>query len=139
MTLAHDTRYRRRVRLRTDGGREFLLDLPEAVMLRDGDGLALEGGEWITIRAANESLAEITCLHRHLLPRIAWHLGNRHVPTAVEEDRLLIQNDSVIVDMVRRLGALVRFVESPFYPEGGAYETSAASSDSNLNHDHDHG
>ena len=139
MTLSHDTRYRRRLRLRTDGGREFLLDLPQAVMLRDGDGLALEGGEWITIHAANERLAEITCVDRQLLPRIAWHLGNRHVPTVVEEDRLLIQNDSVIIDMVRRLGALVRFVEAPFYPEGGAYEIPAASPDSHLNHGHDQG
>ena len=107
-------------------------------MLRDGDGLSLEGEEWIAIRATNERLAEITCVDHHLLARIAWHLGNRHVPTVVEENRLLIRNDSVIVDMVCRLGAKVRFVESSFYPEGGAYEIPTTSSDSLLTHEREH-
>ncbi|NIO09877.1 MAG: urease accessory protein UreE [Deltaproteobacteria bacterium] len=129
VTLTHENRRRRRVRLITDGGQEFLLDLPHVATLKDGDGLALDSGEWITIRADNESLAEITCPNLHRLLRIAWHLGNRHVPTVVAEDRLLIRNDGIILHMVSQLGGMVRFVELPFYPEGGAYEDAAAGSE----------
>lgn len=121
VTLPYDARHRRRLRLTTDGGRDFLLDLPEATLMRDGDGIALEGGEWVVLRAAEETLAEITCGIPQNLVRIAWHLGNRHIPTEILQDRLLIRNDHVIVDMARRLGARVRIVEAPFDPEGGAY------------------
>ncbi len=121
VTLPYDARHRRRLRLTTDGGRDFLLDLPEATVMRDGDGIALEGGEWVVLRAAAETLAEITCALPKDLVRIAWHLGNRHVPTEILQDRLLIRNDHVIVGMVRRLGARVRIIEAPFDPEGGAY------------------
>jgi urease accessory protein len=41
--LQHDDRHRRRFAMRGEGGLEFLLDLPEATRLADGDGLVLEG------------------------------------------------------------------------------------------------
>ncbi len=121
VTLPYDARHRRRLRLTTDGGRDFLLDLPEATVMRDGDGIALEGGEWVVLRAAEETLAEISCALPQDLARIAWHLGNRHILTEILQDRLLIRNDHVIVDMARRLGARVHIIEAPFDPEGGAY------------------
>ncbi len=134
VTLPYDARHRRRVRLTTDGGRDFLLDLPEATVMRDGDGIALEGGEWVVLRAAEETLDEITCALPQDLARIAWHLGNRHLPTEIFQDRLLIRNDHVIVDMARRLGARVRIIEAPFDPEGGAYGDAHADAHKDEGH-----
>jgi len=119
--LPHDGRYRRRVTMRTEGGLVFLLDLPEATHLMHGDGLVLEDGSIIAVVAAEEPVMEITARDAHHLARIAWHLGNRHLPTEILPDRLRIAPDAVIEDMVRGLGGTVRRVEARFEPEGGAY------------------
>ncbi|HYI83120.1 MAG TPA: urease accessory protein UreE [Acetobacteraceae bacterium] len=121
VTLGFDDRYRRRHRYVGERGIEFLLDLEESTVLRDGDGLALEGGGYVLVRAAPEPLVEVTAETPEWLARLAWHLGNRHLPTRIEAGRLLIRDDHVIVEMLRGLGATVRRVSEPFDPEGGAY------------------
>ncbi len=121
LTLDFDDRHRRRRRYTAEGGLAFLLDLPEAAVLRDGDGLALEGGGFVLVRAAPEPLVEVTAETPERLVRLAWHLGNRHLPTRIEAGRLLIRDDHVVVDMLRGLGGAVRRVSEPFDPEGGAY------------------
>lgn len=119
--LAYDERYRRRVVLTCASGRRLLLDLAEPRVLGHGDALVTDEGETIEVRAAPERLAEISCADARELVRVAWHLGNRHLPTQILGNRLRIREDHVIVDMVRRLGAEVVPVEAPFDPEGGAY------------------
>jgi urease accessory protein len=120
VSLTYEDRYRRRGLLYADSGEEFLLDLPEATELRDGNVLVLEDGRQVLVRAAPEPLAEVRASGA-LLARLAWHVGNRHTPALIEADRLLIQRDHVIEDMLARLGAVVTHVEAPFTPEGGAY------------------
>jgi urease accessory protein len=122
VTLDFDDRFRRRRRYVGEKGLAFLLDLEEAVVLRDGDGLLLEQvGGVILVRAAPEPLVEVTAGTPEQLTRLAWHLGNRHLPTEIQADRLLIREDHVIVEMLRGLGAVLRKVDAPFNPEGGAY------------------
>src|SRR5207245_1125825 len=82
------------------------------------DGLQLEDGRWISVRAAAESLIEVTA-EPTFLTRLAWHLGNRHLPARIEPHRILIRRDHVIADMLSKLGATLRFIEAPFTPEGG--------------------
>jgi len=130
VTLVFDDRYRRRLRLLGDHGLDFLLDLPEPTVLHSGDALALEGGGYVEVQAAAEKLVEIRAPTERLFARLAWHLGNRHLPTQIETDRMLIRDDHVIIDMLRGLGAEVRQIEAPFDPEGGAY--------GQHNHDHRH-
>src|SRR3954451_23148831 len=101
--LPHDGRYRRRITMRTEGDLVFLLDLPEATRLMHGDGLVLEDGRVIQVIAAEEPVSEITARDAHQLARIAWHLGNRHLPTEILPDRLRIAPDAVIEEMVRGL------------------------------------
>src|SRR5260221_13378645 len=79
-TLRHDDRHRRRLRLTTDAGEPFLLDLARPARLVDGDGLALDDGGWVLVRAAAEDCVLVRCADRTALARIAWHLGNRHLP-----------------------------------------------------------
>jgi urease accessory protein len=121
--LDHDMRHRRRVRLTGEGGLALLLDLPAATTLRHGDALVLEDGRRVRVEARPEQLAELTCADAKALVRVAWHLGNRHLPTMIdgERGRLLIRRDHVIEEMARGLGARVAHIEAPFDPEGGAY------------------
>lgn len=133
--LDHDGRHRRRIALTGTGGLAFLLDLPEAVALRHGDGLLLEDGRVVRVEAAPEPLTEVTADDAHHLLRLAWHLGNRHLPAMIETTRILIRRDHVIADMVRGLGGRVREIEAPFDPEGGAYGGQSHG----HAHSHDHG
>ena len=60
------------------------------------------------------------CWHENL-PRIAWHVGNRHTPCQIADDHILIRQDVVLQAMLEQLGATVRQLTTPFMPEGGAY------------------
>ena len=135
--LPHDGRYRRRVTMRTEGDLVFVLDLPEATRLMHGDGLVLDDGRIIAIAAADEPVTEITANDAHHLSRIAWHLGNRHLPTEILPDRLRIEPDPVIEEMVRGLGGTVRRTEARFEPEGGAYEHGAGHDRGHTHHHND--
>ena len=133
VTLDYDSRSRRRIRLTDDGGGTFLLDLPAAVVLHEEDGLRLECGGWIAVATAPEPLAEVTCSDLRHLVRVAWHLGNRHLPTEIDGTTIYIRRDHVIEAMLQGLGARVRQVDRPFNPEGGAY------GDHGVTHGHEHG
>jgi urease accessory protein len=133
VTLAYIDRHRRRIVLADDTGLDFFLDLPDAVSLGHGDGLALDDGGIIKVMAANEDVADIACTDPVHFARIAWHLGNRHLPMEVlDELRLRIGWDHVIAAMVDGLGAKATRVRAPFHPEGGAYGPAGG-------HGHGHG
>ncbi len=124
--LDYDNRHRRRLAMRGTNGLTFLLDLPVAAGLRGGDALVLEDGRLIEVIAAPELLLEIRCAHSRHLARVAWHLGNRHLPTQMLPGSLRIRRDHVVTEMVAGLGAEVVEIEAPFDPEGGAYDTAAS-------------
>ena len=129
VTLAFDDRHRRRVRLTDDAGEPFLLDLAEATLLNDGDGLTLDGDGVIAVRAAPEAVLDIVGRDPAHTARLAWHVGNRHVPLQVLPDgRLRIRADHVLEGMLRGLDAEVTSLTAPFAPEPGAY----------AGHGHDH-
>ncbi|MGY6548089.1 MAG: urease accessory protein UreE [Roseinatronobacter sp.] len=115
--LDYDARLVRRKRLVTSQGRGFLVDLPEVTNLDAWWGMELEDGTVLEIVPADEALTEIS----GDLPRLAWHIGNRHTPCQIEDTRLLIRHDHVIEAMLTQLGARLRAVVAPFTPEGGAY------------------
>ena len=131
LTLDFDARHRRRIRLTGDRGTPLLLDLPRAVALAEGDGLRLEAGGWVAVRAAAEPVMEVRCADPQALARLAWHLGNRHLPTEISGEVLRIRPDPVIAGMLRGLGASVVETAAPFQPEGGAY--------GGHGHHHEHG
>lgn len=130
VVLDFDDRHRRRMAMMGTRGLEFLLDLENAVALRGGDALVLEDGRLVEVVAAPEPLVEIRGADPAHLVRIAWHLGNRHLPTQIVGKGLRIRRDHVIEEMVKGLGARVIEIEAPFDPEGGAYAPA---------HGHGHG
>jgi urease accessory protein len=114
-------RHRRRIALTGERGTAFLLDLPHAAALRDGDGLVLEDGAIVHVAGKVEPLIEIAAASPHDLARLAWHIGNRHTEMQVVGDKLRIRRDHVLQDMLRGLGARLTSIEAPFEPEHGAY------------------
>lgn len=138
VTLPCVERHRRRILMRDDGGAEFLLDLPEAVQMADGDGLRLEDGAVVRVVAAEEFVAEARCADPLHLARVAWHLGNRHLPVQVLADGgIRFPHDHVIEAMVAGLGAEVSHCRAPFQPESGAYSGSAGGGGGHV-HAHSH-
>lgn len=119
--LDYDARHRRRFRYQAEGGTEFLLDLARVRVLQDGDGLRLDDGRLIAVQAAAETLTEVRAADPAALLRLAWHIGNRHLPAQLDGERILIREDHVITAMLRGLGAELRTVQLPFAPESGAY------------------
>lgn len=140
--LDHDQRTRRRMVFTTEGGKAILLDMQRPVRLRDGDLLRLEDGALVRVEATPEPLIEIVAHSTAELVRIAWHLGNRHLPTQLlpgeDGGRLRIRQDHVIADMVVGLGGHWASVLAPFDPEGGAYEGSVATLGHSHGHNHGH-
>lgn len=117
VTLDYEGRFLRRRRLVSRAGLSFLVDLAETVSLNPGDAFQLQDGRLIGIAAAIEPCLRI----QGALPRLAWHIGNRHTPCRIEADRLIIRRDHVLEAMLTRLGARIAHAELPFCPEGGAY------------------
>jgi len=125
ITLAYEDRHRRRIKMATDDGDEFLLDLAVARRLNEGDGLQLDDGSIILVKAAAEDVLDISCATPAEAARIAWHIGNRHTPVQVLADGVLrIAYDHVLEHMVEGLGAMTTRLEAPFSPEPGAYAES---------------
>jgi urease accessory protein len=114
-------RHRRRIALTGERGTAFLLDLPHATALKDGDGLVLEDGAIVHVAGKAEPLIEIAAQSPHELARLAWHIGNRHAEMQLVGDRLRIRRDHVLEAMLRGLGARLSSIEAPFEPEHGAY------------------
>jgi len=121
VVLDADARQRRRSVLTGERGTRFLLDLPDATMLHDGDGLVLDDGSIIRVAGKAEPLIEIAVSSADDLALIAWHLGNRHTEMQIVGDKLRIRRDHVLEDMLRGLGARLTPIEAPFDPEAGAY------------------
>jgi urease accessory protein len=121
IVLTWVVRHRRRIRMTSTGGKEFLLDLPKAAALADGDQLVLDDGSRVRVCASAEPVADIEADSPAALTRIAWHLGNRHWPTQLLDNGLRIRFDHVLVDMVEGLGGRVTLRDAAFHPESGAY------------------
>ncbi len=115
--LDADDRHRRRIRLKGEGGTDVLLDLDEAVALRDGDGIVLDDGTTVLVTGQAEPLLSLAARSPLDMVRLAWHLGNRHTPVQIGGDKIFIRHDHVLEEMARRLGASVEPVEAPFDPE----------------------
>ena len=118
VALDLEGRRKRRHVVETRKGETILVDLEVAPALRHGHGLVLEDGTVIRIEALVEPVLDITAPD---LVRIAWHLGNRHLPTEIRPGALRIRADHVIAGMLAGLGAEIHACEAVFEPEGGAY------------------
>ena len=118
ISLSYDERFLRRKKLISYNGIEFLVDLKNTISLKKDDVFKLDSGLLINVRYKIEELLEIK---GNNLMHLIWHIGNRHIPCQIEENRILIQNDKVIEEMILRLHGQTKVVLEAFDPEGGAY------------------
>ena len=114
------------------------LDFAEPVRLRTDDALVLDDGGLIEVVAEPEPLIEVRAADLPSLARLAWHLGDRHVPVEIAERKLRLKRDEAIEALLQSLGAKVTAIEAPFEPEGGAYEAAAAHGHDHHGHGHHH-
>jgi urease accessory protein len=127
ITLDAGDRHRRRVVLKAEGGISILLDWPQPVLLKDGDGLLLDNGALVQVVGEPEPLLELGARSPLALLRLAWHIGNRHADVQISGERLRIRRDHVLEEMAAGLGAMVVPIEAPFDPEPA------------FSHEHGHG
>jgi urease accessory protein len=132
--LDWDVRQKSRFDATDSTGRALGVLLPRGSVVRGGDVLVVEDGSLIRVLAAPQAVLRVTACPEHGgpadLPRAAYHLGNRHVPLEVKPDHLQLEPDPVLADMLRAMHLIVREVNAPFEPEGGAYAAA------HTHHDH---
>ena len=156
LSLTYEERTRSRLRATTLSGEDVGLDLPRGTVLRHGDRVVSAQGEALEISAKPEDLIEVRAADALTLSRIAYHLGNRHVPVQIGLDSnqlgyLRLQPDHVLQGMIERQGGTVTPLTAAFDPESGAYgyggmmghshgPTHAAHEHGpDCDHDHQHG
>ena len=145
--LDWDVRQKSRIEATDSQGRALQVFLPRGTVLRGGDVLVAEDGSLIRVKSAPQPVLVVTHCPDHGTPfdllRAAYHLGNRHVPLELQPDRLLLEPDHVLADMLRAQHLIVTEATGAFEPEGGAYEPGAHAHDHGHSHghghDHDHG
>ena len=118
ISLSYEERFIRRKKRIANNGTEFLVNLQETVSVDENHYFELENGNLIKVISKEENLIEVT---GNNLKQIIWHIGNRHLPCQIDENRILIQDDAVILDMILKLHGNVKKVFEKFKPEGGAY------------------
>ena len=119
-------------------GGAFEIDLHEPTRLRTDDLMLLDDGGLVEVVAAPEPLIEARAADVAALSRLAWHLGDRHVPIQVLPNRIRARCDAAVEELLKMLGAKTTVLEAPFEPEGGAYESSHAHDHAHHDHDHAH-
>lgn len=139
VALDWDVRQKSRFDLTDSSGRTLGVFLPRGTVVRGGDVLVVEDGSLVRVDAAPQTLLAVTHCSEHGsafdVLRAAYHLGNRHVTLALKPDRLLLEPDHVLADMLRQMHLIVNEVEEAFEPESGAY---AAGGHAHGGHDHGH-
>jgi urease accessory protein len=135
LELPFELRQKSRLRARLASGEEVGLMLARGTVMRGGDVVKTMDGREVQIVAAKEKLLHI---ESDQLARVAYHLGNRHVPVQVGQGFLRIAEDHVLEEMARKLGARVSHIEAPFEPEAGAYHRHDEMGHGGKIHDHHH-
>jgi len=143
LKLPFDSRQKSRLKTKLVSGEEVGLLLPRGEILRGGDLVTASDGRVIEVVAEPEKLLHI---ESDSLPKVAYHLGNRHVAVQVGQTFLRIAEDHVLEEMLKKMGAKVSRVEAPFEPEAGAYAGGHHQHDEmghggkihDHHHDHDH-
>ena len=118
ISLTYDQRLLRRKKLISDNGTEFLVNLPKTKSLKENQAFKLQNGHLIIIKNKKENLLEVKSKN---LNQLIWHIGNRHIPCDIQKNKIFIQYDQILINMIIKLGGKVKKVFKPFKPEGGAY------------------
>ena len=105
IVLTWEQRRWMRGRFTTVQGRKIGIALPTGTILVPG-AILYVGADWyLKIEAAIEPVLEIFPSGYNEAVKIAFEVGNRHFPLALEESKILVPDDKVMVRLMERLGA----------------------------------
>ncbi|OYT89747.1 MAG: urease accessory protein UreE [Burkholderiales bacterium PBB6] len=141
--LDWDVRQKSRFDATDSQGRHLGVFLPRGTVVRGGDVLVAEDGSLVAVKAAPQPVLEVRTCTEHGSPfdllRAAYHLGNRHVPLALQPGHLTLEPDHVLADMLRQMHLIVTETSAAFEPESGAYAAGGHGHGHDHSHDHGHG
>ena len=136
--LDHEQRRAQRCAVTGVKGTKIDIDLAEPARLRTDDILVLDDGGLVEVVAAPEPLLEARAGDVSALARLAWQLGDRHIPVEMLPNRIRVRRDDSVAALLKSLGAKTAEIEAPFEPEGGAYSAHSHGHDDAHGHDHHH-
>lgn len=140
--LDWDTRSKSRFDATDSTGRRLGVFLPRGQVLRGGDVLVAEDGSLVRVIAKPQPVLVVRHCSEHGSPfdllRAAYHLGNRHVQLELQTERLQLEPDHVLAEMLRHMHLIVDEALAPFEPEAGAYAGGGHQHGHGHPHDHAH-
>ena len=118
LVLTWEQRRWMRGRFTTAQGRKIGIALPTGTTLAPGSILYVGEDWYLKIEAAIEPVLEIFPSNYNEAVKIAFEVGNRHFPLALEESKILVPDDKVMVRLMERLGAPWERRQAIFDPIG---------------------
>ncbi|PZX07346.1 urease accessory protein [Psychrobacillus insolitus] len=91
-------------RVKTDHGREIGIRLSESRELSAGDVLYMDEKNIILIEVFPDDVIVIEPRNMNEMGTIAHQLGNRHLPAQFEDDKMLVQYDYLVEELLEDLG-----------------------------------
>ena len=120
LRLTWEERRWTRKRVVTTAGRALALALPTGSVLRPNDVIAVGDDWYLEVEGRPEPVIAIAPRGRDEAVRVAFDVGNRHFPLALDGDGLLVPDDSAMEQLVARLGVPWRRLDAVFDPIGKA-------------------
>ena len=118
LVLAWEQRRWMRGRFTTARGRKIGIALPTGTTPAP-DSILYVGPEWyLRIEAATEPVLEVLPSGYKEAIKIAFEVGNRHFPLAMQESKILVPDDTAMVRLMDRLGASWERRQAVFNPIG---------------------
>jgi urease accessory protein len=118
LVLAWEQRRWMRGRFTTAKGRKIGIALPTGTTPAP-DSILYVGPEWyLKIEAATEPVLEVLPAGYKEAIKIAFEVGNRHFPLAMQESKILVPDDTAMVRLMDRLGASWERRQAVFNPIG---------------------
>ena len=115
--LTWEQRQKTRQILTTQAGREIGIKLPTGTRLAPGCVAYVGDGYHVTVVAAAEDVWIVPCADRLSLARVAYELGQRHLPVELDGDRVAVGYDHTLEELWRRLGVRGLRRRQPFLAE----------------------
>ncbi|MDE3178579.1 MAG: urease accessory protein UreE [Acidobacteriota bacterium] len=118
LVLTSEQRRWARGRFTSAHGRDIALALPTGEALAPGSVLHLEPQWYLEVRAAAEPVIAILPTGYENAVKIAFEVGNRHFPLALEGEEILVPDDPAMAQLLDRLGAKWERRRAAFSPVG---------------------
>ncbi|MFN3487116.1 MAG: urease accessory protein UreE [Planctomycetota bacterium] len=118
LPLTWEERRWNRKRVRTRNGREVALALPTGSVLAAGDVLLVEADWYLQVESVPEPVLAVQPRDGGEALRVAFEVGNRHFPLAVQGEVLLVPDDPAMAQLLTRLGATWERRTAVFDPLG---------------------